>query len=374
MGSNLISVSWGDHLEFGLGDGALSSADAVDRAVGRWQDELGGGAVLWRERRSARWYARTFQAPGVSARRPSISKELDFDEHAVIVESAHRRGMKAFVYVTVFDEGWPLDLGWGGGYETWQSHYVIRNPGHQIVDREGSAYLHGVLCFGYPEVRRYKLGVIRRLLAEYDWDGVFICTRSQSRPAPHADWFGFNEPVVEEFRARHGVDIRHQDFDLETWRRLRGEGFTQFLREVQADLRPKGQALLVGIPRASYIGPPIGNMHLDWPLWVREEIVDGLIIDQVAARCPSTWIWMWPSTEQGYGYVENEQPPLDKDLAGRWAAVAEGGRELYLARQWHDFDREENDRLSGLPGVGGLVFSSFRYDNPDVVRWDVWAM
>lgn len=379
MSSNLISVSWGDHLEWGSGDGSLASADAIERSMARWREELDAGAILWREARSQKRYFRRFQVPGVSPRSSGTVVESNLDEHRVAIETAHRLGMKAFIYVTVFDEGWPLDLGWGGGFEARQSHYVLRYPDRQLVDRSGTNVHYGVLCYSYPEVRRYRLGMIRWLLNDYDWDGVFICTRSQSRPATYADQFGFNEPVVREYQKRFGIDITCQDFDLEAWRRILGEGLTTLLREIKDVVHHQGRTLMVGIPRASYLGPPVGNLHVDWETWLREGIVDGLVIDQWAAICPSAWMWLWPPTQQGYGYVENYQDArrisLEEDIDDRWGPAAiESNIPLYLARQWQPFDPAQDESLSTLQGVAGLVFSSFRYDNPDAADWDIWPV
>ncbi|MGA7673230.1 MAG: family 10 glycosylhydrolase [Nitrolancea sp.] len=379
MNANLVSVSWGDHLEWGTGDGSLARASAIERSIARWHQELNAGGLLWRESRSMKRYFRHFQVPNVSPRSYGSEAEPDLDEHRVVIDAAHENGMQAYLYVTMFDEGWPLELGWGGGFEARQSHYVIRYPMHQLVDRAGNAVHHGVLCFNYPEVRRYRLGVIRWLLEGYDWDGVFICTRSQSRPAQYADQFGFNEPVVKQYQERYGIDITRQDFDLDRWRRVLGEGVTQFLREVAQVVHERRKSLIVGIPRADYVGPPVGNLYLDWRTWLADDIIDGLVIDQWAAICPSAWMWLWPPTEQGYGYVENYQDPcatpLEDDVRQRWGpATREAAKPLYLARQWQAFESAVQNELAAIPDVTGLVFSSFRYDNAEEADWNIWPV
>ena len=379
--STMISVSWGDHLEWGQGDGGLATPDAIQRRMHAWQSELAATTLLWRYNSAYTRLRRHFQAPGVSSRWASQRHEPGaMQEGAVVTEMAHRQGLKAYLYMAIYDEGWPLELGWHGGFEAAQSYYVLRNPDHQVVDRSGTLHHHGVLCFAYPEARRYTVGKLLMMVESGDWDGVFVCTRSQSRPAAYGDQFGFNPPVVQEFAQRYGVDIRTHDFDLDAWRRLLGDHLTTLLRAMKDVLTPRGLPLIVGIPRSHYLGPPVGNHYLDWRGWLAEQIVDGLVIDQVAAVCPSTWLTMWPR-HQGYGYLENHfepfgtRPPLEADVAATWAPACQAhGVPLYIARMWKERDPAMEAHLQQIPGVSGLVFSSFRYDNPEVCRRALWTV
>jgi len=76
---------------------------------------------------------------------------------------------------------------------------------------------------------------------------------------------------------------------------------------------------------------------------------------------------------RGYGYLQNyidgkSLKPLESDLAESYAPVLEESLvKLYVARQWHTPDAEREAALLALPGVSGLVFSTFRYDNPGAV-------
>ncbi len=66
---------------------------------------------------------------------------------------------------------------------------------------------------------------------------------------------------------------------------------------------------------------------------------------------------------------------FEEDVSSRWGPVThETGTSLYLARQWKPFDAVEHQQLANLTDVTGLVFSSFRYDNPNAVTWDVWPI
>ena len=130
--------------------------------------------------------------------------------------------------------------------------------------------------YAYPEVRDYMINKIIRTFSDgFDFDGVFLSIRSHGLPPDHADQYGFNQPVVEEYKRRYGRDILREDFDVEKWRELRGEYFTLFLRELKAHLKTKGQKLSIGVQQGEYIGPPFGNMRLQWRQWIEEGIIDG---------------------------------------------------------------------------------------------------
>ena len=48
---NIVSVSWGDHLDFGVGDGRLDTPEKLARGMADWQEEFQAGKVFWRDQR-----------------------------------------------------------------------------------------------------------------------------------------------------------------------------------------------------------------------------------------------------------------------------------------------------------------------------------
>jgi hypothetical protein len=376
---NIASVSWPDHLVFGEGDGRLGSVDSLARRMDRWREELGATSLHWREVRTRRDHARTYAAPGNPRTQERRIREIEWDDFAVVPRLAHERGMRAELYVSVLDEGRPLapkrerersyHNAMHGQHVTWQTTFSRANPELTVADRRGEIRQWGVLCFGYPLVRDHLRQRIREYVSEYEWDGVFLCLRTQARPAAFADQFGFNPPVVDAMRERHGVDILTRDFDLAAWREVQGDFFTSFLRELRADLRQREIGLSVGVPRGEIIGPPIGNWPIQWQTWAEEGLIDALIVDQSSSRCPSMWHELWPM-HRGYGYLQNpldelNVPFLRTLLRDEYAPLAaRTGIACYAARQWHPRSPEEEAALCAEPGVAGLVFSTFRHDNP----------
>jgi hypothetical protein len=384
---NVVSVSWSDHQIFGEGDGRLHTVDALDRRMQKWREELNAKIIHWRctrDRIGGRFHAgkgyRHFFKAGKS--------EIDWNDFKVMPELAHKRGMQVFLYVSLFDEGWPLlpkkirEVSYHNRmhcqHVSWQSDFSRANPEYAIVDRTLRNHQWGVLCLGYPEVRKHMISRYIRLLRDGNFDGLFVCLRSQSRPADYADQYGFNDPIHQEYLKRYGIDIRNEDFDLQTWRDLSGVYLTRFLKELRNVLSTEQVSLAVGVPRGSIFGPPMGNTTLQWPIWVRKGIIDQLIIDQNSSQCPSMWHELWPM-HRGYGYLQNYLNShgmnlLEEDIVKTYAPVLDGkNTTLYVARQWQKRSKTKEKELLKLPGVAGLVFSSFRHDNPGPVRRNNWT-
>ncbi len=383
---NIASVSLGDHLIFGEGDGRLDTVPALHRRMRRWKTDLGAQIIHWRCTRD-KINGKFFQGKGYQHFYKSRTHAIQWDDIKEVPKSAHDLGMKIFLYVAVFDEGWPLlpkkvrDVSFHNKmhcqHVTWQSDFSRKNPQYTLVDRTLKQHQWGVLCLAYPEVRRHFINRFQRLLAAGDFDGLFVCLRSQSRPADFADQFGFNQPIRDEFLKRYGREIWIEDFDIARWRDLLGEYLTVFLMELKESLKNSHRLLAIGVPRGDVLGPPFGNTSLQWKTWVEKGIVDQLIIDQSSSQCPSMWHDLWPM-HRGYGYLQNYPDgfnlnTLAEDLTSVYQPVFDKrGTKLYLARQWKKRSPEIEQSLLEHPAVDGLVFSSFRHDNPGPIGRNDW--
>ncbi|HUT93748.1 MAG TPA: LamG-like jellyroll fold domain-containing protein [Thermoguttaceae bacterium] len=322
----VIVVSYGDHFVVFEGDAKLDTPEKIERSMRQWRDVHDATTVYWR---TGAWFIRN-RCTRVPA---SISKYWTtaddvfarFDPYETACQSAHELGLAIYGYATIFDEGSPPEILYGGNTPfPWQSHFTIEHPEYLVVDREGKKRQYGVMEYAYPEVRRYKLRELTDFLDAYDYDGVYLCTRSHSRPADRADQFGFGEPVVRAYRERYGTDVRTEDFDVEAWRALRGEFLTQFLREVRRELDRRGKKLAVGVPQGDVLGPPYGNVKLDWQTWVREKLLDRLVIGIYSGD------WHYPAMrgkdrERGYlasGHERWGLPPVDEALEKTYGPLA----------------------------------------------------
>ena len=89
------------------------------------------------------------------------------------------------------------------------------------------------------------------------------------------------------------------------------------------------------------------------------------------------WHQLWPM-HRGYGYLQNylegyNMPPLLGHLSPEYELVfRDRPVDLYVARQWNERSEIEEKQLYSHPVVKGLVFSSFRYDNPGPLTRGDW--
>ena len=385
--TNIASVSWGDQLVFGAGDGRLQTPEALDRRMQRWYKELGVRSLHWRVPHAMipGQYQKVQGYPETIERR----SEIDWDYLRLVPDLAYDNGIKAYLYVSIFDEGFPLDPpevravsfhnAMHAQHITWQSDFSRRHPNYALVDRSGEKRQWGVLSLSCPQVREHFRRRFRIWLESGNWDGLFVCTRSQSRPAEFADQFGFNEPVRQDFLQRYGRDIRTLDFDLQLWRDLRGEYLTLFLSELRAMTSELDVRLALGVPRGDVLGPPLGNLTLAWRQWLDLGLVDELVINQNSSVCPSMWHDLWPM-HRGFGYTQNyldghNLPPLLEHLSQTYAPLISkyGKTKLFVARQWDERAEADEQALLEHPAVSGLVYSTFRHDNPKALKRGNWV-
>ena len=203
----------------------------------------------------------------------------------LLVEEAHRHRMEVYMWAPLFDFGGPADSGGCKEYPYFgQFKMTIEHPEWMPVDRYGVRRQNGPIELSYPEARKALIKMYVDYLVKDHYDGMTFFTYNENYGMRFEDEFGYNQPIVDEYRRRYGVDIRTQEFDKNLWRYLRGEYVTQFLRELRAALKPYGKKLGICLnPREPNYPQPwnvshytitAGRIYMDWERWVRESLVD----------------------------------------------------------------------------------------------------
>jgi len=218
----------------------------------------------------------------------------DKDLESLAVKLAHERGLEFWGVGTLGDWGnRPNTPGFNDYPSFWEARMRLKNPEWVPVDKHGYRKQGGTISFAYPEARQAMIDVIVDVAAEMDYDGVILLTYNENFSQRYQDEFGYNQPIVDEFMRRYGIDIRYDSFtkyaSKSDWYRLRGEYLTQYLRELRAALNEHDIKLGMFINPRTPRKPgnwatlneeywTLGNIHFDVDNWVREGIVDELAV------------------------------------------------------------------------------------------------
>jgi len=243
------------------------------------------------------------------------------------VAYGHQIGLEIHAWVTINED----DHGWGI-----ISRFSRAHPQFRWIKRGGLPY-NSQLSFAFPEVRKYKLELIKEIL-RYDTDGVFfdwmrtgdVRNEPQATPCGTAD-FGYEKPLVQSFQAKFDVDPHAIPNDDERWVTLRAEPQTLFMREARQLIKGKSERLrisMMGHHPWSYRGatPWInGNFNgllLDVKTWAKEGLIDEAVAagyftshvkggtpakayaymqEEVGGKC-DVWLYWWlPSNAAEFG-------------------------------------------------------------------------
>jgi hypothetical protein len=254
------------------------------RPMGKWDEDS-----FWTPQSPAdQALAQRFTAGLTAEKRAALIQKfaaLDyaaFDTLAAAIRYGHEIGLQIHAWMTINED----DHGWG-----LQSDFSKRHPEFRWRKRDGAKY-RSQLSFAYPEVREYKLALLREILA-YDIDGIFFdwIRTGDVRDNPQTDAngvadSGYEPLLAERFRARTGKDPVALPNDDEEWVRERAEPQTLFMRAARELIRARRGAL----PVAALVGHPwhyrgeqnkiAGNLRgllLDVAAWARAGLVDAVV-------------------------------------------------------------------------------------------------
>ena len=126
-----------------------------------------------------------------------------------------------------------------------------------------------------PAAVEYWLEMINKTL-DCGVDGVDIRISNHNSII---DWseYGFNQPVVDAYIKRYGVNPRLEPFDREKLRRLRGEFYTAFLERAADMVKKSRKKFCLHIPDMAFDLPEQSTMmeiNWDWRDWLKKGIAD----------------------------------------------------------------------------------------------------
>lgn len=158
--------------------------------------------------------------------------------------------------------------------------YSIDNErGYVILAKGKEKYIAGALSPAYKESHDVWLKHITECL-DAGVDGVDLRVAQHNRSLEF-ERYGFEPPVIEEYKKRHGVDIIKENFNPELHRKLPGEFYTSFYRKASALIRKRGKKVQI------HIGPNLisrdefkryMNFNWEWEKWLEDKLADAITI------------------------------------------------------------------------------------------------
>ena len=319
--------------------------------------QLGVRRVYWRGLEEATWVD-TFLVREENCRYAQmwkwwrqLDKEVDTDR--IAVEAAHQRGMEIWGVATMFDWGSSADTPCFGDFpHNSESRLRIEHPEWVPVDRSGVLKQGGPIELAYPEARRALVDLHMKFMKRDGYDGMAFLTYVENYSTRFQDEFGFNDPIVAEFKKRTGLDIRAKPFtrmaSRDDWYALRGEYVTAYLRELKRELAKGGKKLGMFINPAQTHFPQAwnvpelmmtgGHIYFDLEAWVREGLVDEFIAYGSSAmqlHATEDLLWLTRQTKTSVSTLTSSP------FAERWksfhdrgvpTALAVGEEDAYLDR------------------------------------------
>lgn len=267
--------------------------------------------------------------------------------------AARQHDIRANVYICPYDQYWP------GAADT----IIHQHPDKCITSRDGRKRLT-VPSLAYPENREWLLTFYDSVL-ERDVDDVVVYQTTHSWKLfprdTQADWFGFEEPAVRDYRDQTGIDVRTEPFDIDDYYRHYGTYWSALIEALARRQQRRGRRLIVGCHIGDWeVYFPIGGNpattwrhYNEWRKWTALGNVDVCVGHQT-----DIWTDSWPTTRLPYVPGGPCQPPylLVDDIYG---PTAERDFNLYACVGLHadKAEAELETAMAGYRKVGldGLI-------------------
>jgi hypothetical protein len=338
-----------------LDGGRSMYASKIVRAEGKWDDDSFWHPVSEADQK----LANGFTAGLTPQKRKEIIdryESLDyahFDTFAAAVEYGHKIGLQVHAWVSINED----DHGWG-----LKSDFAKAHPECRWVKRDGTVY-HSQMSFAFPEVREYKLQIIRELLDGYALDGIFLdwIRTGDVRDNPQTDASGvansgYEKPSIEAFKAKYGVDPHTVPNNDPRWIAIRAEPQTVFMRECRklTEQRKLPLSVMVEHPWGyrgllDKIDGSLNGLLLDVNTWAAEKLMDSAVPAGYYLAGGNA-VLAWQSLKQQVGpavdlWTYAWVPQDAADFQGSLAIAQQVGARQILFWEADYFDDRKNPQL-----------------------------
>ena len=128
----------------------------------------------------------------------------------------------------------------------------------------------------------------------------------------------FAEPVLEAFREQQGREPEPTGDDFGLIRKIRGEFYTQFLREAKAMTAASGKKLALHIENRMLVPAELDcytQIHWDWRTWLNEKLCDEIDLKYIGPDHPDLYLEIMPLAKKNgikVNWISAEPEPRSK--------------------------------------------------------------
>jgi hypothetical protein len=198
-------------------------------------------------------------------------KSEGVDTLQVIADACHESGISCYASMRMNGDysakAWEGTMSPFFNSDFWKEHPEFHQRTAGGIDQTR-------LSFAYPEVREFKLSILREAV-ERDIDGINLDFLR------HPTFFSFEEAMLTAFEKEYGEDGQKVAADDSRWELLRGRFMTEFVRETRRILDAAGEKK----------GKQLGlSVRIDWQKfrgwgcdiesWLKEGLLDYLVVSQ----------------------------------------------------------------------------------------------
>ncbi len=151
---------------------------------------------------------------------------------------------------------------WGDGW--------VNSPVYGIAKGKRK-YMAGTPCEAYPEVQDYWLEQVERIVA-MGYDGIDFRLQNHSGMVTDYINYGYNEPIVNRYHEKFGIDILKAEADPLKIMEIRGEYFLSFLEKAANIIHSNGKKMQVHL-RHAHESPQLSDDFNELGFWAMPKIL-----------------------------------------------------------------------------------------------------
>ncbi len=151
---------------------------------------------------------------------------------------------------------------WGDGW--------VNSPVYGIAKGKRK-YMAGTPCEAYPEVQDYWLDQVRRVIA-MGFDGIDFRLQNHSGMVTDYINYGYNEPIINRYKEKFGIDILKVEADPLKIMEIRGEYFLSFLEKAANVIHYNGKKMQIHL-RHAYESPQLSDDFNELGFWAMPKIL-----------------------------------------------------------------------------------------------------